>query len=282
MAGNLKDLKTRIKTAKNITQIAKAMEMISASKIRRAKQSVENNRPYTEKLIDILGKTLQGADLLFSDSPYVKNRYGGKKLVIAVSPDKGLCGSLVENIARHLSKLDCKECVLVTVGKKIERFAARHGYDVRAAFNMGSRLPKFEVIYPILEIVDKLYISGEVSEVHVLYSEFKNMMSNGPATKKLLPVSLDIENKNMPAQGYKYEPVAAELLNGLIPYYTEVRLYNCLINAFTTEQAARMLAMQNAKNNAIEITDFFTLSYNKLRQEKITNDILDITNAMLA
>jgi F-type H+-transporting ATPase subunit gamma len=282
MAGSLKDLKTRIKTAKNITQIAKAMEMISASKIRRAKQSVENNRPYTEKLIDILGKTLQGVDMVFAESPYIKHKSTGKKLIIAVSPDKGLCGSLVENIVRHLSKFDKKEYVLITVGKKIERYAARHGYDVKAAFSMGSRLPKFEVIYPILDIVDKLYLSGEISEVHMLYSEFKNMMSNTPITKKLLPVSLDIEIKDMPAPGYKYEPVAAELLNELIPYYTEVRLYNCLINAFTTEQAARMLAMQNAKNNALEITDFFTLSYNKLRQEKITNDILDITNAMIA
>ena len=178
--------------------------------------------------------------------------------------------------------MDKKEYVLITVGKKIERYASRHGYDIKAAFNMGSRLPRFEVIYPMLEVVDKLYLSGEISEVHVLFSEFKNMLSNTPVTKKLLPVTLDMEIKDMPAPGFKYEPVATELLNELIPYYTEVRLYNCLINAFTTEQAARMMAMQNAKNNAIEITEFFTLSYNKLRQEKITNDILDITNAMIA
>jgi F-type H+-transporting ATPase subunit gamma len=243
---------------------------------------VENNRPYTEKLIDILGKTLHGVDLVFADSPYIKPKVSGKKLLIAVSPDKGLCGSLVENIIRHLVKFDKKEYILITVGKKIERFASRHGYDIKAAFNMGSRLPKFEAIYSMLEVVDNLYLSGEVSEVSVLFSEFKTMMSNTPVTKKLLPVSLDMETKDMPDQGYKYEPVATELLNELIPYYTEVRLYSCLINAFTTEQAARMLAMQNAKNNAIEITDFFTLSYNKLRQEKITNDILDITNAMIA
>ena len=189
---------------------------------------------------------------------------------------------MVENIARHLNKYDSSEYLLVTVGKKIERAALRLGYEIKASFNMGSKLPRYDVIYPILELVDKIYLSGEVSEVSVVYSEFKSMMSNAPVTKRLLPVALDDELENMPDSGYKYEPVAKDLLNEMIPYYTEVRLYSCLLNAFTSEQASRMLAMQNAKNNAIDITDFFTLSYNKLRQEKITNDILDITNTMIA
>lgn len=281
MAGNLKALKTRIKTAKNITQIAKAMEMISASKIRRAKQSVENNRPYTEKLIELLEKTLCGVDTANSENLFIKPKSGGKKLLIVVAPDKGLCGALVENIIRALEGYDSGEYALITIGRKIERFAAKHGYDIKASFAMGTRLPAYGMIYPVLEVVDKLYLAGGFSEVSVLYAEFKTMMSNMPVAKKLLPVELDCVVKNAPAAGYKYEPIAPALLNDIIPYYTEVRLYNCLINAFTSEQASRMLAMQNAKNNALEITDFFTLSYNKLRQEKITNDILDITNAML-
>ena len=284
MAGSLKELKSRIKTAKNISQIAKAMEMISASKIRRAKQSVANDKPYTEKLIDVMEKILNGVDLSLIENPYVKpKKMAAKKLLIAVSPDRGLCGALVENISRKLEDFDPKEYAVIAIGKKIERFAARHDFDVRASFSIGTKLPVFSFIYPVLEVVDKLYIEGEVSEVSVLFAEFRSMFSNVPVTKKLLPVTFDPTVKNnIPAAGYKYEPDAQALLKKIIPYYTEVRLYNCLLNAYTSEQASRMVAMQAAKDNAIEITEFFTLSYNKLRQEKITNEILDITNALIA
>ena len=281
MAGNLKELKARIKTANNISQIAKAMEMISASKIRRAKQSVENNRPYTEKLVDVMEKILGGIDIALADNPYVKPRNGGKKLIIAVSPDRGLCGALVENISRELARYESGQYAVVAIGKKIERFAARRGFDVKASFNMGTRLPGFDFIFPVLEVVDRLYLGGEVSEVNVLYAEFKSVFSNVPVVKKLLPVVFDKPSKDMPAAGYKYEPGAAKLLRDIIPHYTEVRLYNALLNAYTSEQASRMVAMQNAKDNAVDITEFFTLSYNKLRQEKITNEILDITNVMV-
>ncbi len=282
MAGNLKELKSRIKTAKNISQIAKAMEMISASKIRKAKQFVENNRPYTEKLVDMLEKILYGVDTSLIDSPYVRPKAAGKKLVIAVSPDRGLCGALVENITKKLAGYNPAEYMVITVGKKIERYMARHGFDVKASFPMGTKLPRYDFIYPILEVMDKLYISGEVFEVSVLYADFKSIFTNVPVIKKLLPVTFDPKTETVPVAGYKYEPVAGVLLEDIIPYYTEVRLYNCLLNAYTSEQAARMVAMQNAKNNAIDITEFFTLSYNKLRQEKITNEILDITNVMSA
>ena len=282
MAGNLKELKSRIKTARNISQIAKAMEMISASKIRKAKQSVENNRPYTEKLVDVLEKILYGVDISLIDSTYVRPKTAGKKMIIAVSPDRGLCGALVENITRKLESFNPSEYMVIAVGKKIERYAAKHGFDVKASFSMGARLPRYDFIYPILEVMDKLYLGGEVSEVSVLYADFKTIFTNVPVITKLLPVSLGVEAGSIPTSGYKYEPLAGELLENIIPYYTEVRLYNCLLNAYTSEQAARMVAMQNAKNNALDITEFFTLSYNKLRQEKITNEILDITNVMSA
>jgi len=281
MAGSLKELKARIKTANNIAQIAKAMEMISASKIRRAKQSVQNNKPYTAKLVAIMEKILCGIDITLADNPYVKPKPGGKKLIIAVSPDRGLCGALVENISRKLMEYDSGEYVVLAVGKKIERFAAKHGYDVKASFNMGTKLPRYDFIFPLLEIVDRLYLSGEVSEVNVLFAEFKTMFSNAPVMKKLLPVVFDKRCDDLPAAGFKYEPGAAKLLRDIIPNYTEVRLYNGLLNAYTSEQASRMIAMQNAKENAVDITEFFTLSYNKLRQEKITNEILDITNVMI-
>ncbi|MHB9154255.1 MAG: ATP synthase F1 subunit gamma [Endomicrobiales bacterium] len=281
-AENLNTIKRRIKTAVNISQIAKAMEMISASKIRRAKESVENNRPYADKITSILERILGALEIAEIDNRYLKAPAGAKKLVIAVSPDRGLCGALPDNLFRKLLGFSREDVELITVGKKMERFALRAGFRLVATFPMGTTLPAYSFIYPLIDIVTRRYLGGEVAEVSLLYAEFQSFFSQAPVVRRLLPVTLEAKRKEKEEIVYTFEPGIEEVLTELLPYYVEVELYHALLNAFTSEQAARMMSMQNAKNNALDIRDDLTLSYNKLRQSKITGEILDITNSRFA
>lgn len=282
-AENLQTLKARIKTAVNIAQIAKAMEMISASKIKRAREAVENNRPYAKKITETVERILASIDVRDVSSPYIKAPSAGKTLVLLITPDKGLCGALSDNLFRELLKFDRRSTEVVAMGKKGESFAAKNGYHVVASFPMGTKLPAYDVIYPLLAVLNKKFLAGESSTVKVLYSRFDSMMKQTPTIAQLMPVPVDPATQG-PADDilYTFEPSRAHVLDELLPYYIEVTMYYFLINAYSAEQAARMVSMQNAKNNALDIRDSITLAYNKLRQAKITGEILDITNSQFA
>lgn len=283
MAENLKTLKRRIKTAKNISQIAKAMEMISATKIKRAKEAVENNRPYAEKIHELLENILRNLEVNEFTHPFLKSNNSKNKLIIALSPDKGLCGALIDNINKKLLEFGgVKNYSIVTIGKKIERFSVKLNMNNIAAFNMGATLPKYDVIFPVYEIISKYYMAGNASEVYLLYADFKSIFNQVPVITKLLPVEIKDNTIKKEDVVYKFEPNANSILEDLLPFYIETKLYSSMINAFTSEQAARMVSMQNAKNNAIDISNYINLLYNKLRQSKITNEILDITNSQIA
>jgi|AGTN01.2.fsa_nt_gi ATP synthase, F1 gamma subunit len=280
-AENLGSLKRRIKTAVNIAQIAKAMEMISASKIKRAKEAVENNRPYSDRIASVVEHILANADIFEIDNPYL-SQGTGPRLVIVIAPDKGLCGALADNLYRTFVSLGTKDVEVLAIGKRAERFALKTGRPLVATFPMGTRLPQYSFLYPVLNIATKKFLNGEVSEVSVLYGEFKSMLSQTPVVRQLLPVDPEPGKAKKEGFIYTFEPSAEQVLADLLPYYVEIKLYDALINAHTSEQAARMVSMQNAKNNALDIRDGLTLSYNKLRQSKITGEILDITNSRFA
>jgi len=282
MAQNLQSLKKRIKTAQNISQIARAMEMIAASKIKKAQKTVLNNKPYAEKITEILNKMLESAGGDDFEHPYMKTNEGAaRKLVIAISPDKGLAGALNSNLYKKLLEFKADATDVVAIGKKIERFAVRMGYKIIATFPFGTRFPEYSVIYPLTDIIKQHYIGKNAAEVHVLFTEFKSIFSLAPSSAKLLPIQYPLiegESKEFP---YKFEPGPDFILRELIPYYVEVKLYNAIVQAYTSEQAARMVAMGGAKDNALEIMNFITLTYNKIRQERITNEILDLANGRI-
>ncbi|MBN1822781.1 MAG: ATP synthase F1 subunit gamma [Endomicrobiales bacterium] len=283
MAENLNTLKRRIKTSQNISQIAKAMAMISASKIRKAKEAVVRNRPYALGITSMLERILRHIELNEVDSPYVTPvSKTAKRLVLAISPDKGLCGALSDNIARGLLKFDVSKISLITVGKKIEKTAAGGDFDIIASFPSGTRFPKYESVFSLIDVVENEYLSGKVSGVDVLYARFQSVYQQVPTVETLLPFEFGAEKSGVHELVYKFEPDIQTVFTELLPYYVETKIYEVLINAFTSEQAARMVAMQNAKDNASDITNFFTLVYNKLRQEKITKEILDISNTLVA
>jgi F-type H+-transporting ATPase subunit gamma len=283
MAQNLQSLKKRIKTAQNISQIARAMEMIAASKIKKAQKAVANNRPYSDKITEILNRMISCAGPDAIEHTFMELNPGvDRKLVIALSSDRGLAGSLPSNLCRKLLDFEPSKTDVVAVGKKVERFAAKSGYNLIASFPFGTVFPEYSIIFPLTGILTGHYKKKLVSEVHILFTEFRSVFSLAPTAFKLLPVVPPLCEDDGKALPYKFEPGQEYILRELIPYYVEIKLYNAIVQAYTSEQAARMVSMGGAKENALDIMQFLTLSYNKTRQERITNEILDLANGRMS
>lgn len=275
MAQNLQLLKRRIKSAQSIAQISKAMEMISASKIKKAQNAVLNNKPYAEKITEYAQTLLTNIDIKKYTHPYLEMKEG-KTLSILVSPDKGLCGSLNTNIFKKILDLpDLENMLLVTVGKKAEQFCARLKSERVSHFPMGTTLPSYRLVYEIIETINSYYDSKTISRVQLLFTKFNSVFFQEIVVVPLLPIVIPDQKTE---SKYIFEPDMNTLLKDLLPHYLEILLYNALLEAHTSEQAARMVAMQNAKNNALDIADYLTLSYNKSRQERITSEILILSS----
>jgi F-type H+-transporting ATPase subunit gamma len=277
MAQNLQQLKKRIKTSQSIAQITKAMEMIAASKIRKAQTSVEKHNPYAKKIMSMTQRILQDRDLYEGIAKFVKRRVG-KKLVYVISPDKGLCGGLTVNLFKKLNSIVSKDDLIVSIGKKAINYSSKYDLNVLASFNIGSSFPRYDDIYPMIDIAKKFYFSGEAASVSVVYTEFKNMLVQEAVETEIFPVKRDENFEDNTEIDYIFEPSAARVLEDLMPFYFEVEFYGALMNAYASEQASRMTAMKNAKENANDIAASLTNVYNRSRQEKITNEILDLAN----
>jgi F-type H+-transporting ATPase subunit gamma len=280
MAGTL-SIRRRIKTARNVSKTTRAMQMIAASRLKKAQEATLASRPYVERLSEV-NKIVQNS--LESDvlHPYMQSdNSSGKTLVIAIGPDKGLCGGLISNLIREIIAKKSDEFKFITVGKKIEFPTARLSKHVLASFPFGTVLPPFDMIYPIVDLIDKEYLSKQVDSVLILTTHFDSLFAQKPVVTKLLPISKESHTESKKEEKEEnlqlFEPGASELLPPLLRHYMEMVLYQHLLESFVSEQAARMVAMQNATDNAKDIISDLTLEYNKIRQQKITNEILDIT-----
>ncbi|MBQ2219450.1 MAG: F0F1 ATP synthase subunit gamma, partial [Elusimicrobia bacterium] len=242
--------------------------------------AVEKNKPYADRVKFIVQKILaENTDLALGSSFIGLNKNSSRKLVFVISSDKGLCGGLLANIYKQVYTNVTKDDYVVTIGKKAQNFCIKNGYNVKASFNMGSSFPKYESIFPMLKIMQNLYETKEISAVDVIYTNFKNRLVQEAVTKVLAPIERD--EKFVNKGDHVFEPSSKEVLDHLIPYYFEALFYNMLMNAYASEQAARMSAMSNANENAKEISASLTIVYNKSRQEKITNEILDLANGQI-
>ena len=276
MAQNLQILLRRKKTAQNIAQIARAMEMISASKIKKAQGEVVANKPYADRITKLTSSIIRHIDTDQFNHPYILGNEAQETLVLVISPDKGLCGSLNTNLFKKILEIDNKNLKLIAMGRKAGQFSRRLNSELIAEFNIGTTLPPYRTVYQLIEIINNEYVGGHVSSFKILYTEFTSMFTQTPVLKSILPIEMPSE-EIIPLP-YIFEPKIQDLLSELLPYYLEVILYNSLIEAYTSEQAARMVAMQNAKNNALDIADYLTLIYNKSRQERITNELLTLSS----
>lgn len=275
---NLLTLKRRIRTAQNVSKTTKAMQMIAASKLKKAQDAALSQRPYVDKLTGISRDISEKVDP-DSMNDYMKTLTDKKeKLMIVVAPDKGLCGGLNTNLTRELLNFtkENKTLNFTTVGKKANLIVSIAGGSPIASFDFGTILPSYDAVYPVMTIIDDYFLNKKVSEVYIMNSNFNSVFSQTPFIKKLLPVSFEKEASKKRGESL-FEPSAEALIPGLIRHYLEMNVYQAFLESYLSEQAARMLAMQNATDNAKDIIEELRLLYNKLRQEKITNEILDIS-----
>ena len=276
-------LRRRIRAAQNISKTTRAMQMIAASKLKGAQDAALSSRPYVEKLTSIAQEvTLKTtAD---KKHPYMTlNAENNKTLLIVLSPDKGSCGALVTNLLREFfSYVDHeKDSSLIVVGKKAENKVIKLENEVLATFHFGTTRPTFDMVFPIIKLIDEYYLSGKVANVKVLYTDFKSFFSQTPIIAQLLPVKLPDAEETVLSTDMIYEPSLEEMVPSLLKHYLEMSLFQLLLESFLSEQAARMLAMQNATNNAKDIIEALKLEYNKTRQAKITSELLDITGGRI-
>ncbi len=276
-------LKRRIKTAQNVSKTTKAMQMIAASKLKRAQEAAILARPYVNKLSSISQNLSTKID---NDSlhDYMKNTSKTtKRLIIVISPDKGLSGALVSNLLKEVYRFSpTNHDYYIIIGKKAESNIISLGKEVIASFPFGTTLPSFDMVYPIAKIVDEYFLNGKVFEVKIVSSKFTTVFSQTPTITDILPIKLSEEKTQEKNNVMLFEPNLLELLPYLLQHYLEMIIYQSLLENYASEQAARMLAMKNATDNALEVIEELKLDYNKSRQEKITNEILDIGSAAFA
>lgn len=277
---NILQIKRRIITASNVSKTTRALQMISTSKLKRAQESALSSREYVIRLTELTKKLSLKID---TDNlhPYMTQQsLNNRELFIVIAPDKGLCGGLVSNLVRSIYAVDKEKPYYITVGKKAESKIAKIG-EVIASFPFGTTLPKFDLVFPIAKIIDDYYLTGKVSKVLVIFSHFYSVFTQTPKVSKILPIVFEEEQ----VRGEKFslfEPKIKTILPDLLKHYLEMALYQNLLENFASEQAARMISMKNATDNAKEIISYLRLEYNKLRQEKITNEILDIGSVVFA
>jgi F-type H+-transporting ATPase subunit gamma len=283
MPENLRVLKGRIRTAKNIAQLAKTLEMVSVSKIRRARGLAETVRPYAERISALTADAMRGLAPEERAHPYLGGRpaagVAGGRILVAIGPDKGLCGPLTGNIVRKLTESIDENTWLITVGKRMEGPGVRvAGGRLLASFPMGARLPSYSLVFQLVRVINERILSGQASTLDVLYSRFVSYFSQVPTLQHVLPLEMPAAASAGAGAPPVIEPGGPALLEALLPHFLEVRLFDAVVQAFSAEHAARMVAMQNAKSNALDIAETFTLLYNKTRQERITSEILDLGN----
>lgn len=283
-----REMRLRIKSVKNISQVTRALETVSASKVRKAINAVMATRSYATKAWQVLRHVAEqpGRDSLHPllvKRPNVKNA-----LVVVVTGDRGLAGAYNSNVIRYTAQKFDQYSVpvkYIAVGRKGRDLLFRRRKDVIADFSNLPAAPSFVDVSAIGRLAVEEYNKGNVDEVFLVYTDFINMGRQIATVKKLLPLELegeglveDFEHKssNGPAAAYEYEPDQREILDEIIPRFTALQVYQAILESQASEHAARMVAMRNATDNAKELVSALQLVYNKVRQQTITNDILDI------
>lgn len=282
----------RISSVRNISQVTRAMHAVSASKVRKAMQAVEATQPYATRAWNVL-QHLSSQPGRKSIHPLLDTRGSVcQTMVILLTGDQGLAGAYNANVIRfameRFRKCSCP-VRYVLVGKQGREPLVRMGVDIQAEFSDIPDIISFVDVSAIGRLAVDEFLDENVDEVYVVYTDFVNMLTQVPTMKKLLPLEFDSGEgrvSDFAAKGedyklaYIYEPSREELLDTIIPSFTALQLYQAVLESIASEHAARMVAMQNATDNAVELGDLLQLEYNKARQQSITNEMLDIVGGV--
>jgi len=285
MAGT-KEIRTQIASVKSTQKITSAMEMVAASKMRKAQDRMEVGKPYAKRMRAVVGH-------IANSSPEYKHAYMEQRDVknvgiIVVSTDRGLCGGLNINLFKKVVGLmtDYKakgvNTQLCTVGTKGTAFFGGFGADIMASVKDLGEAPEVQDLIGAVKVVLDAFTEGKLDKVYLVGNEFVNTMTQDPQVNQLLPLEADEETKGSHRWDYLYEPNAETLLEGLMIRYIESQIYQAVVENGACEQAARMVAMKNATDNAGDLIDGLQLVYNKARQAAITQELSEIVSGAAA
>lgn len=284
-----REIKRRIRSVKNVAQITRAMEMVSASKMRRAQRNVLATRPYADRMRDLMAELSARISSSAAKGTLLEQRATVKRLaLIVVTPDRGLCGSLVANVLRRSTRfiLDQRqlgrEVDVFSYGKKGRDFVLRTGYPLAGETIKLGDAPKIEEILGIAVSAVSGFQAGQYDEVHIIYSEFINTLVQRPAAKLLVPVDPPEETVGPGRSDFTYEPDQEEVLAELLPRYVESQIYQAVLESIASEHSARMVAMRNATKSAKDLVRDLTLTFNKARQAAITKEVSEISSGAAA
>ena len=282
-----REMRLRIKSVKNISQVTRALEAVSAAKVRKAIQALSATRSYAAKAWQVLHHITHQPGTV-NLHPLLTPRTDPKQaLVIVMTADRGLAGAYNTNVIRYvLQRFDKYHLPVkyITVGRKGRDLLLRMRKPILADFSNLPSAPKYSAVSAIGRLVVDDFIIGDVDEVFLVYTDFVSMARQVTNVKRLLPLEIhqdqlvtDFEQLHShPAAAYEFEPDQKEILNEMIPRFTALQIYQAILESQASEHAARMVAMRNATDNAKELVIALQLEYNKVRQQAITNDILDI------
>ena len=277
---NLRELRSRIRSIESTSRVTKALQMIAAAKMKKAQDKVLDGRAYSEKLNAIIGNVYQSNPEVFSS---ISEDEKNKILVLLVTPDRGLCGALVSNILKEASNFIesiNNDYEIRVIGKKGTSFISKT-VDKYESYKV-SDMPTFEEVSPITSSISNDINLIGFAKVFIIYTEFVSTAVQKPMIKQLLPVEIDFNENEKVNNEFLYEPSLDKVSEALIPRYVETSIFNSILDSVASEHSARLVAMQNATDNANELKQDLTLDLNKARQQQVTSEILDIVGGALA
>jgi len=284
-------MRMRIRSVENISQVTRALEAVSASRVRKAEARVMQTRPYADKAWQVLRHLARQPAREFIHPLMTPRDEINRALVVMISSDRGLAGAYNTNVLRYtLETFADAETDLgyITVGKKGRDMLYRRRKEIVAEFSDLPAEPSFADVSAIGRLAIDEYLSGNFDRVYLVYTDFVNLLRQEPSHKQLLPLSFEelplggnrqeprVVREGGPEPAYIYEPSQQELINSIVPRLTELQIYQAITESLASEHAARMVAMRNATDNAAELAGVLRLEYNKARQQAITSDMLDI------
>lgn len=284
-----RDIRRRIKSVKNTRQITKAMELVAASKMKKAQQAALAGRPYTQLMASMLATLAHRVEE--SQHPFLVERPVRTRGILLVTTDKGLCGPLNANLFKLVTDIKTPAKYYV-VGRKGAQFISRTKRELVADFQVTDRAA-FSEVKVAAELMVKHFLEGQIDTIEVIYPRFKNTLIQEPTLRPVLPLANLQEfvshaqadaghAKAADTREMLFEPNAQEVLEALLPFYVNRHLYQLVLSAKASEHSARMVAMKTAKDNATKLLGDLTLEYNKARQAAITQEILEIAAASFA
>ena len=285
---SLIDLRRRIRAVKSTQQITKAMKMIAASRLRRAQERVVAARPFAQRMLKVLNGLVARVDQDVHPLLRLASPPAARPLLIVITADRGLCGSFNSNVIKAAGQFivhegQGREIALGLIGRKGRDFFRRRGFDVRyESVGIFQRLT-FSDAVALADAAIEEFTSGHASNVHLVYNEFKSVMSQRIIVERLLPIPrLEVEEAAGPAVDYLYEPAPAEIFKELLPRHVQVQVYRALLESNAAFFAAQMTAMDAATRNSAEMLDNLTLYMNKMRQAAITREIIEVVSGASA